>query len=63
MLKYLLYLKAIEDTLVLGRVDLNAALDEVEGHNSSVSEATAQQTTKATKGKVFGGAKLNLICW
>ena len=52
------HLKPIDDILVLGGVDLDPALDEIEGDDGRVSDATWQDAADAAEGVILGAAEL-----
>jgi len=54
------HLETIEDTLVLGCINLDTALDQIEGHNHGVCDTTAEETSQPTQGIVLLASKLNL---
>jgi hypothetical protein len=54
-------LESVHNRLVLGRVDLEAALDQIQGHNASVGDAAWQDTAQTAQGKVFAGAELAAV--
>ena len=53
--------ESIDNALVLGRVHLNPALDQIQGDNGSVGDAAAQHATKTTEQVVLGGSKLTTV--
>ena len=50
--------ETIAQGLVLFLVDLESALDQIEGCHQCVSETTGKKTTEATKGKILWATKL-----
>lgn len=51
-------LDTIENVLVLGRVNLQTALDQIQRHNKSVGGTAAQNTTNTAQSEVFVASKL-----
>jgi hypothetical protein len=53
--------ESLEDALILGWVDLDAALDQIKGDNSSVSDSTTEDAAKTTQRIIFGVSKLTAV--
>lgn len=55
--KYLL-----DDALVFFRVDLDTALDQIEGSERRVSDTTAKNSSKTAQSVILERAKFNFLC-
>lgn len=51
----------MEQILVLGGIDLQAALDQIERHDGRVGETTGQDTSEGAQAEEFVGTELYLL--
>lgn len=50
-------LESMEQILIFSLIDLQTALDQIQGHNKGMSGTTGQNTTNTAQGKVFHGTE------